>query len=181
MNIEIPSFVGTSYLQSLVSSRQCKWRLTCKSMFNKFRKYISWIKTYQHMCHMLCSSHKPSKYGTMVCSLHVDLGDNKSRTVQIFMNLNLQGNKKMSQAPWQQNTTLKKTVWELWHKLEKVIRKWEQKNKYIRLQNPKDHKIKNFVMLELHTAKYSDTWHFENVEFFCYITIYIQAALLTEI
>jgi hypothetical protein len=30
----------------------------------------------------------------MVCSLHVDLGDNKSRTVQIFMNLKLQGDKK---------------------------------------------------------------------------------------
>lgn len=33
-------------------------------------------------------------------------------------------------------------------------------------------------MLKLHTMKYSDTRHFENVELFCYIRIYFQEALL---
>jgi hypothetical protein len=35
-------------------------------------------------------------------------------------------------------------------------------------------------MLKLHTMKYSDTRHFENVELFCYIRIYIQEELLIE-
>jgi hypothetical protein len=35
-------------------------------------------------------------------------------------------------------------------------------------------------MLKIHAVKYSDRRHSENVELFCYIRIYIQEAMLTE-
>jgi hypothetical protein len=46
------------------------------------------------------------------------------------MNLNLQEKQKSSQVPNSKTQLSKKTVWKLWHKLKKIVAKWEYKKKY---------------------------------------------------